>query len=502
MAPVNTGILFLQFSSLVNPHALSKIVLSALQKVDKLLYIKVKGLPMSETKVSTYNRIVNQLYNISSRNAADRFDTRVVLTDFRDSLIGPSVCDVNKLKTSHTIETILTTSLENSYAEFLENKRDGITSEVLHIDTNFKDTGIEHQEKTQNHIPNSADEDSIYDHVVIGGTFDNLHSGHKMLLSAAILRCKKSLTIGKLWELIEPCQTRIKKLQEFLVDVEPRLQYKVVPITDLYGPTADDPALQLLVVSEETQKGGMKINQLRQEKGLSKLDIYSISVIDDNHAGAGEENKISSSSFRKRLLGSHIKPPKFKSKPYVIGLTGGIASGKTTISKRLKDLGAHIISCDHLGHLAYKSGTECYRQMVEYFGVGILNEENEIDRKKLGPLVFSNKDHLERLNKMVWPEIRRLYNKEINDLKKQNFQGVIVLDAAVLLEAGWQEDCAEVWVATIPKEEQATRRVESQLSNSDRVASANVVICSIWEPEVTAAQVLKAWQYVQEFLEK
>lgn len=68
--------------------------------------------------------------------------------------------------------------------------------------------------------------------------------------------------------------------------------------------------VQLLVVSEETQKGGMKINQLRQEKGLSKLDIYSISVIDDNHAGAGEENKISSSSFRKRLLGSHIKPPK------------------------------------------------------------------------------------------------------------------------------------------------------------------------------------------------
>lgn len=117
---------------------------------------------------------------------------------------------------------------------------------------------------------------------------------------------------------------------------------------------------------------------------------------------------------------------------------------------------------------------------------------------------------------MVWPEIRRLYNKEIDELKKQNFQGVIVLDAAVLLEAGWQEDCAEVWVATVSKEEaikriverdhitveQATRRVDSQLSNSNRVANANVVICSIWEPEVTAAQVLKAWQYVQEFLAK
>lgn len=68
--------------------------------------------------------------------------------------------------------------------------------------------------------------------------------------------------------------------------------------------------VQLIVVSEETQKGGLKVNQLRQEKGLSTLDIYSISLIDDDHAGAGEENKISSSSFRKRLLGSHIKPPK------------------------------------------------------------------------------------------------------------------------------------------------------------------------------------------------
>lgn len=65
-----------------------------------------------------------------------------------------------------------------------------------------------------------------------------------------------------------------------------------------------------MVVSEETLKGGYKVNELRQEKGLSILDIYSISVIDDSQASAEEENKISSSSFRKRLLGTHIKPPK------------------------------------------------------------------------------------------------------------------------------------------------------------------------------------------------
>lgn len=115
---------------------------------------------------------------------------------------------------------------------------------------------------------------------------------------------------------------------------------------------------------------------------------------------------------------------------------------------------------------------------------------------------------------MVWPEIRRLYTEEIDMLKRDNFQGVIILDAAILLEAKWDQDCAEVWVSIIPKDEaiqrivqrdhitaeQATKRVESQLSNSDRVAKANVVFCSIWEPQITAAQVLKAWQFVQEFL--
>lgn len=75
----------------------------------------------------------------------------------------------------------------------------------------------------------------------------------------------------------------------------------------------------------------------------------------------------------------------------MIGLTGGIASGKSTIANRLKNLGAHVISCDQLGHLAYKKGTKCYQQIVEYFGETILSEDKEINRKQLGPIVFSNK---------------------------------------------------------------------------------------------------------------
>lgn len=115
---------------------------------------------------------------------------------------------------------------------------------------------------------------------------------------------------------------------------------------------------------------------------------------------------------------------------------------------------------------------------------------------------------------MVWPEIRRLYTEEIDKMKKEGFEGVIILDAAVLLEAGWNADCHDVWVSIVPPSEaikriterdrltseQAENRVKAQLSNSERVAKANVVFCSLWEPEVTAAQVRKAWDFVQHFL--
>lgn len=260
MSPVNTGILFLQFSSVINPKLLSKIVSAAVQKAEKLLYIKVKGLPLSETKISTYNRIVNQIYHLSSRSAVDRFDTRVILTDFKDSLLSLNDSSTNKVQTSCLIDTVITVNQEKSFTEYILNKRNGLTNEVLQVDSHLSDCetplNLEPQQKKFVDLPNTADEDRMYDHVVIGGTFDNLHSGHKMLISAAILRAKKSLTIGvtdsimiktkKLWELIEPCQTRIKKLEEFLMDVEPRLEYRVVPITDLYGPTKDDPALQVM----------------------------------------------------------------------------------------------------------------------------------------------------------------------------------------------------------------------------------------------------------------
>jgi len=524
-----TGLLLIQLNSLISSSHLSRIISTAVKKIEKNLYIKVQissSDSQHENSVQSFNNLADEIYSISSI-IGGKLDSRVILSDFRDSLFHVRESQ-NPLYTNHKIQLILSSSgRSNSILNQLLNKDDDASIEEFEFtEANEPETNepLTLQNSKKIEIENQANPNSMYDNVVLGGTFDRLHAGHKMLLSAAILRCKKRLTVGvtdgaminskKLWEIIEPCELRMKNLKDFLMDVEPRLEYSIVPITDPYGPTAYDPDLELLVVSEETLKGGLKVNQLRKEKGLKILDVYPIPLINDRHASKWEENKISSSSIRIRLLGSYIKPPTKKSRPYVIGLTGGIASGKTSICRRLKDLGAHVISCDRLGHLAYKKGTKCYQEMVDYFGTTILDCNFEIDRKKLGPIVFSDKAQLNKLNSMVWPEIRRLYQTEIQQLKDDGFDGVVVLDAAILLEAEWNEDCNEVWVSIIPPSEavqriaerdkltseEATKRIGSQLSNSQRLARANLVLCSQWEPDVTALQVQTAWKNLQQHL--
>jgi len=125
--------------------------------------------------------------------------------------------------------------------------------------------------------------------------------------------------------------------------------------------------------------------------------------------------------------------------------------------------------------------------------------------RALGGIVFGAPAELVALNSLVWPEIARLAREAAAQLHKEGRQ-VVVLDAAVLLEAGWQEDCHEVWVCVVPPEvavariverdgkteEEARRRVSSQMTNQERVEVASTVVCSLWEPEVTARQVEEA----------
>ncbi|XP_010583925.1 PREDICTED: bifunctional coenzyme A synthase isoform X1 [Haliaeetus leucocephalus] len=307
-------------------------------------------------------------------------------------------------------------------------------------------------------------------------------------------------------ELIEPYELRAAKLREFLEDVKPSLHYDIVPLVDPYGPSVTDPDLQCLVVSEETRRGGEAVNKKRLENGLPELALYEILLMKDPEHSQNEEEKISSSSLRQRLLGTLLRPPRqdpaLPSRPYVIGLTGGTGSGKTSIAKLLGHLGAFLIDADKLGHAVYVPGGPAYEQVVAAFGAEILNEDGTINRKVLGAKVFGNQERLKSLTDIVWPEMAQMVKEQIGEADAQG-KAVCVLDAAVLLEAGWQDMVHEVWTAIIPEEEAVKRimardglseeaarsRLQSQMTNSQRVEQSQVVLCTLWEPDVTRKQV-------------
>ncbi|XP_031699499.1 bifunctional coenzyme A synthase isoform X1 [Anarrhichthys ocellatus] len=399
-----------------------------------------------------------------------------------------------------------------------------------------------------------------YSDVVVGGTFDRLHGAHKTLLNISCLLANRRLIIcvcdhamlkskslifsnsisgmrihdekaappnilffpaleKVLKELVEPYSLRAQRLQEFLQDIKPSLQVEIMPLEDPYGVAVVDPLLQCIVVSEETRRGGEAVNKKRIENGLRPLILHEIQLLKDAHHTETEEEKISSSSLRSRLLGTLLTPPKDTSHlaplPYVIGLTGGSGSGKSSIARQLEALGAVRIDCDKLGHEVYQPGTAAYRRVLEEFGSDLLNEDKTINRRALGRKVFGNQERLKALTDIVWPEIALLVENRISQAREEGEQ-VCVLDAAVLQEAGWTDMVHEVWVTVIPEEEavlriserdgltaeDALRRLQSQWSNGKQVAHANVVLSTLWEPEVTQKQVLKAWNLLQERLQQ
>ena len=174
---------------------------------------------------------------------------------------------------------------------------------------------------------------------------------------------------------------------------------------------------------------------------------------------------------------------------FVIGLTGGIGSGKTEVSKILESFGARIINADTLGHRIYRKNTKAWPKIVEEFGETILDTNGNIIRSELAKRVFSSKNELDKLNKICHPEIKNLVITELNkwNLKKAN---VIVLEAAILIEANWQNIVDEVWLIDsktsnifdrVKKrdkiDDQAIKaRIDSQMNHTERTEYADEVI--------------------------
>jgi dephospho-CoA kinase len=173
----------------------------------------------------------------------------------------------------------------------------------------------------------------------------------------------------------------------------------------------------------------------------------------------------------------------------VIGLTGGIASGKSVVSRMLAERGALIIDADKVGHEAYAPGSDCYRAVIDAFGADIVAPNGEIDRKALGAKVFGDPEQRKRLEGIVWPWMRATMDGRLKRLREEGIP-VIVLEAAVLIEADWIPIVDRVWLVTVPPDlarsrimsrngltaEQAEQRIGAQLSNEEREPHAHIVI--------------------------
>ena len=190
----------------------------------------------------------------------------------------------------------------------------------------------------------------------------------------------------------------------------------------------------------------------------------------------------------------------------VIGLTGGIGTGKTEVSRILADLGAEIINADALGHQAYEPQTETWRQVVEAFGEDILSETGEVDRRKLGPIVFADERALKRLNAIVHPRIRQMIVERLDDLGAKDL-GAVVVEAALFIEAGWTPLADEMWVTSAPEEtvierlrartgldENAIRaRIDSQMPQQERLKHADVIVENDGSLDTLRGRVKRLW---------
>jgi dephospho-CoA kinase len=189
---------------------------------------------------------------------------------------------------------------------------------------------------------------------------------------------------------------------------------------------------------------------------------------------------------------------------FVIGLTGNIATGKSVVRKMLEHAGAFGIDADALSHRAIQSDAPGYLDVIEQFGKYLLKENHEIDRKKLGQVVFSDPEALRRLEKIVHPVVRQA----VDHLARKSNHRVIVIEAIKLLESPLRETCDVIWVVTADErvqikrmsqkrgmdEAEARKRMAAQTSQNEKASQADTVIDNSGSIEETWEQVKVAWK--------
>lgn len=173
-----------------------------------------------------------------------------------------------------------------------------------------------------------------------------------------------------------------------------------------------------------------------------------------------------------------------------VGLTGGIASGKSTVVRMLVEKGAVVIDHDRLAHLAYEPGGPSYKAIIAGFGREILAADGKIDRKRLGAVVFKDPGRLKDLNDIVHPVVLSGWKRKLAEIERQNPRAVIISDVPLLIEVGWQKEvdmvllvyaAPEVQVERVQKRdgytaEEARERLAAQMPLNEKRRSADLVI--------------------------
>ncbi|NLC07957.1 MAG: dephospho-CoA kinase [Syntrophomonadaceae bacterium] len=191
----------------------------------------------------------------------------------------------------------------------------------------------------------------------------------------------------------------------------------------------------------------------------------------------------------------------------VIGLTGGIASGKTTVSNYLRELGAVIIDTDILAREIVEPGTPAWQEIVDYFGPGVLTPEGNLDRLALGQIVFSNPVAREKLNQMTHPRIKEKTREQLDHLAMERPETVAVVDAPLLIEASFTTLVDQIWLVAVDEqtqiarlktrngmsEEEARSRIASQMALSEKLKLADKVIDNSGSLAATLSQVRGLW---------
>ena len=170
----------------------------------------------------------------------------------------------------------------------------------------------------------------------------------------------------------------------------------------------------------------------------------------------------------------------------VIGLTGGTGSGKSVVSKSLAAAGAVIIDADKIAHEIILKGEPAYMEIIEYYGTGILDDEKNIIRKKLGEIVFNDKEKLAFLNQCTHKYITVEVKRQIAAAKEEGKAAAIIVDAPLLLEAGLEKVCDLVWVVYAEPEVRA-QRVMARDGITYELAKARIANQKSWEEYRQAA---------------